>query len=84
MKYNLYANYVLLLDLLTNYLIPKKLFVPMSDNFTREPIGFALRKGDYDALNFFNNWILNAHASGFLAEREAYWFKSRDWADQVK
>ena len=63
---------------------PKKLFVPMSDNFTREPIGFALRKGDYDALNFFNNWILNAHASGFLAEREAYWFKSRDWADQVK
>ncbi len=63
---------------------PKKLYVPLEENFTKEPIGFALRKGDFDALNFFNNWILNAHSSGFLAEREAYWFKSKAWADQVK
>ena len=63
---------------------PKKLFVPLEENFTREPIGFALRKGDYDALNFFNNWITGAHESGFLAEREAYWFKSKDWEHLVR
>ncbi|MFO7750686.1 MAG: transporter substrate-binding domain-containing protein [Desulfobacteraceae bacterium] len=63
---------------------PEKLFVPLEENFTREPIGFALRKGDHDALNFFNNWILNKHESGFLKEKKSYWFESRKWADLVK
>ncbi|MCK5347864.1 MAG: transporter substrate-binding domain-containing protein, partial [Desulfobacula sp.] len=36
---------------------PDKLFVPIKENFTKEPIGFALKKGDHDALNYFNNWI---------------------------
>lgn len=48
---------------------------------TRE--AFALRKGDPDALNFFDNWIQEAEASGWLAERRAYWFSGREWADQV-
>lgn len=48
---------------------------------TRE--AFALRKGDPDALNFFNNWIQETEASGWLAERRAYWFSGREWADQV-
>lgn len=63
---------------------PDKLFVPLSDNFTREPIGFALRKGDHDALNYFNNWIRNMHAQGFLKEKTEYWFKSKDWESLVK
>lgn len=48
---------------------------------TRE--SFALRKGDPDALNYFNNWIQEAEASGWMAERRAHWFTTRDWADQV-
>lgn len=63
---------------------PDKLFVPIKENFTREPIGFAIRKGDHDALNFFNNWILNMEAQGFLKERNAYWFESNKWEDLVK
>jgi len=63
---------------------PDKLFVPLEENFTREPIGFAIRKGDPDAVNYFNNWIVNMHASGFLKERKAYWFESREWEDLVK
>jgi len=63
---------------------PEKLFVPLKENFTKEPIGFALKKGDHDALNFFNNWILNMHAEGFLRERTAYWFESKEWESQVK
>ncbi len=63
---------------------PDKLFVPIKENFTKEPIGFALRKGDHDALNFFNNWILNMHAQGFLKEKAEYWFESKKWEDLVK
>lgn len=63
---------------------PDKLFVPLKENFTKEPIGFALRKGDHDALNFFNNWILNMHAQGFLKERTMYWFESKKWEELVK
>ncbi len=63
---------------------PDKLFVPIKDNFTKEPIGFAIKKGDHDALNFLNNWILNMHAQGFLKERKAYWFESKKWENLVK
>ena len=63
---------------------PDKLFVPFKENFTKEPIGFAIRKGDHDALNYFNNWILNMHAQGFLEEKKAYWFESKKWEDLVK
>lgn len=63
---------------------PEKLFVPLKENFTKEPIGFALRKGDHDALNYFNNWILNMHTQGFLKEKVTYWFESKDWETLVK
>jgi len=63
---------------------PEKLFVPLKENFTKEPIGFAIKKSDHDALNFLNNWILNMHASGFLKERKAYWFEAKEWEKLVK
>jgi polar amino acid transport system substrate-binding protein len=63
---------------------PDKLFVPLEENFTKEPIGFALKKGDHDALNFFNNWIINMHSEGFLKEKAHYWFESREWETLVK
>ena len=46
--------------------------------------GFALRKGDYDAVNFFSNWIAVNTANGWLKERHDYWFKGQTaWKDQV-
>ena len=46
--------------------------------------GFALRKGDADALNFFSNWILVNRSNGWLAERHEYWFNGQSaWIDQV-
>jgi len=44
---------------------------------------FAIRKGDVDSLNFFNNWILVRTQDGWLPERRDYWFKSRQWGDLV-
>ncbi len=63
---------------------PKKLFLPLKETFTKEPIGFALRKGDVDTLNFFNNWILIVEAEGWLQERRDYWFGGRDWDNLLK
>ena len=63
---------------------PDKLFLPIQGTFTKEPIGFALRKGDVDSLNFFNNWIIVVEAEGWLAERKHYWFETRDWEDLIR
>jgi polar amino acid transport system substrate-binding protein len=61
-----------------------KLFMPFKGTFTREPIGFAVRKGDVDTLNFFNNWIGYVSAEGWLKERKSYWFETRDWESQIQ
>ena len=63
---------------------PDKLFVPLKGTFTREPIGFALRKGDVDTLNFFNNWITVVQSEGWLAERKHYWFETAEWESLIK
>ncbi len=62
---------------------PDQLVVPFDQTFLATGEGFALRKGDGDALNFFNNWIAVKQASGWLKERNDYWFKGNDWEDQV-
>lgn len=63
---------------------PEKLFMPQSGTFTREPNGFAVRKGDYDTLNYFNNWIRFVEAEGWLQERQHYWFETREWESLLK
>lgn len=63
---------------------PDKLFLPLKETFTKEPIGFALRKGDVDTLNFFNNWITVVQYEGWLAEREHYWFETMAWESSLK
>ena len=46
--------------------------------------GFALRKGEHDALNFFSNWILVHQTNGWLQERHDFWFQGQSaWIDQV-
>jgi polar amino acid transport system substrate-binding protein len=63
---------------------PDRLFKPTDAFITTSVEGFALRKGDPDALAFFNAWIAANRDSGWLKERRDYWFRSRAWADQVK
>jgi polar amino acid transport system substrate-binding protein len=62
----------------------ERLFKPTDKFLTTSVEGFAIRKGDSDALAFFNAWITANRESGWLQERRDYWFKSRAWADQVK
>ncbi len=60
------------------------LFLPLDTTFTREPIGFAVRKGDPDTLAYFNSWITVVDMEGWLQERHDYWFMTKDWANLIK
>ena len=62
---------------------PEKLFLPLDETFTKEPIGFAVRKADPDTLNFLNNWITVVRAEGWIQEREDYWFETKEWESMV-
>jgi polar amino acid transport system substrate-binding protein len=62
----------------------ERLFLPLTGTFTREPIGFAVRKGDPDTLNFLDNWIRVAEAEGWLQERKHYWFETREWEHLIQ
>ncbi|HEU19633.1 MAG TPA: transporter substrate-binding domain-containing protein [Deltaproteobacteria bacterium] len=62
----------------------ERLFLPLNETFTSEPIGFAVRKGDYDTLNFFDNWIRVVEAEGWFRERKHYWFETREWEHMIQ
>jgi len=62
-----------------------KLYLPLAGKtFTKEPIGFAIRKGDVDFLNFLNNWIRVKNADGWLQEHYDYWFTTQEWKSQIE
>jgi len=63
---------------------PEKLFLPLKGNFTKEPIAFAVKKGDFDTVTFFNSWITVVDSEGWLAERKHFWFETKDWQDQMQ
>ncbi len=63
---------------------PDKLFLPLKENFTKEPIAFAIRKGDFDSYNYLNNWITVVTAEGWIQERKHYWFETDEWRDRIK
>lgn len=63
---------------------PDTMFLPLKSDFTKEPIGFAVRKGDFDTLTFFNNWITIVSHEGWLEERHHYWFGTKEWAHLVE
>ena len=62
---------------------PDVLSVPFDQTFSATGEAFGLRKGDPDALNYFNNWINFKTRNGWLKARHDYWFKGDEWADQV-
>ena len=62
---------------------PEVLNVPFDTAFSATGESFGLRKGDPDALNYFNNWI-NIHTrNGWLKKKHDFWFRGNDWSSQV-
>jgi len=64
---------------------PDKLFLPLGQDAKLFPVpaAMAVRKGDPDILNYFNNWILANKESGWLQERIDFWFRSDGWFGDV-
>ena len=62
---------------------PDTLVVPFEDLFDPRGEAFGVRKGDPDAMNYFNNWIAQNWRTGWLKERHDYWFNSDDWAGEL-
>lgn len=63
---------------------PDVLYQPTDKSLSRQPVGFVIRKGDYDSMNVLDNWIRMAEEDGWLADRRNYWFHTMDWQDMVK
>ncbi len=61
-----------------------ELLVAYPDALLEEPVAMGLRKGDVDTLNFLNNWIAQAQASGWIKERYQYWFEGMAWQSLVQ
>lgn len=52
--------------------------------FTYEPLGWAIRKGDPDFLNFLNNYLRQIKGDGTYDRVYNKWFKSDAWLKQVQ
>ncbi len=64
---------------------PNELYLPLKgEPFIKEPISFALRKGDPDTLAFFNAWITLKLWTGWLEEKHQYWFVGEDWNKYIE
>ncbi len=52
--------------------------------FTYEPLGWAVKQGDHDMLNFLNNFLRQIKGDGTYDRIYDKWFKSDAWLKQVK
>lgn len=62
---------------------PDVLYIPFDKTYAAAGAGFAYKKGDPDASNFFNAWIASKWRDGWLKARNDYWFTSDEWEDQL-
>lgn len=52
--------------------------------FTYEPLGWAVKRGDPDMLNFLNNFLRQVKGDGTYDRIYNRWFNSESWLTQVK
>lgn len=59
------------------------LFIPFSERLSKGNEAFAVRLGEEDKKAYFDQWIADRTADGWLQSRYKYWFSTLDWQDQV-
>lgn len=52
--------------------------------FTFEPLGFAIRKGDPDFMNFINNFLAQIKGDGTYDVLYNKWFVNQSWIDNIQ
>lgn len=58
--------------------------VHLDEAFTYEPLGWAIRKGDPDFLNYLNTFLRQIKGDGSYDRIYEKWFKSDAWLKQVQ
>jgi polar amino acid transport system substrate-binding protein len=56
----------------------------LEEPFTYEPLAFGLKKGDYDSINYINNFLHQIKHDGTYARIHDKWFKSKDWLKEME
>ncbi|MGR5388471.1 transporter substrate-binding domain-containing protein [Vibrio crassostreae] len=59
------------------------LFIPFEERLSKGNEAFAVRLGETDKAEFFNEWIKARTEDGWLKERYEYWFSTLDWQEQI-
>jgi polar amino acid transport system substrate-binding protein len=47
------------------------------------PAAFAVRRGDFDFINYLNSWIQERTVNGYLERRRKHWFDSFKWMESL-
>jgi len=58
--------------------------VHLDQPFTFEPLGWAIRKGDPDFLNWLNNFMYQVRNDGTYDAIYDKWFKSSSWLSEIQ
>jgi polar amino acid transport system substrate-binding protein len=64
-------------------LFPKELRELTGEPLSRTAHGMAVRRGETGLLDVANAWITSAQASGWLKDRQKYWFGGTDWVSEL-
>lgn len=59
------------------------LFLPFNERLSKGNEAFAVRLGEEDKKRFFDKWIKERSADGWLSERYEYWFSTLHWQKQI-
>jgi polar amino acid transport system substrate-binding protein len=58
--------------------------VYLEQPFTYEPLAFGLKRGDYDSLNWINNYLRQVQKDGTYERLHSKWFKSTEWLKEME
>jgi len=58
--------------------------VYLEEPFTYEPLAFGLKKGDYDSINFINNFLHQIKHDGTYDRIHDKWFKKKEWLKDME
>lgn len=61
----------------------KDALIHLKEPFTKEPLGWAIRKGDPDFLNWLDNFLNQIHNDGTYDALYAKWFEGTGWLANV-
>lgn len=56
----------------------------LEEPFTYEPLAFGLKKGDYDSINFINNFLHQIREDGTYQRIHDKWFKNTEWLKEME